>query len=272
MAGSVLTLAVPLERWRKGPAPRGSGPSIVKSLGQVAEIGGLGLGKLGAEALVPRRRLGELARYGMTADAGLIRRHRDSRRLALLATVLDLEAKSVDDTLELLDLVMSAELVNKARTASDKDKARRHPRLARASARLAVAVEALFDSDGWGGAGTEPRVSQVWEAIEAVVSRAELRIALELVNESVPPPGAPDPDDWRAELPGRYQTVAGFLKMLPAVIAFGATAEGAPVLDAMRTRPWAVRWSARAVSSAASRPRRFISYTVRMTRQCGAGT
>src|SRR3954468_9808592 len=36
-----------------------------------------------------------------------------------------------------------------------------------------------------------------------------------------------------------------------------------------RMRPWAVRWSASAVSSAASRPSRFISYTVKMTRQCG---
>jgi hypothetical protein len=31
--------------------------------------------------------------------------------------------------------------------------------------------------------------------------------------------------------------VAGFLKMLPAVISFGATAEGAPVLAAMRALP-----------------------------------
>lgn len=37
-----------------------------------------------------------------------------------------------------------------------------------------------------------------------------------------------------------------------------------------RTRPWAVRWSASAVRSAASRPRRFISYTMKMTRQRGA--
>lgn len=37
-----------------------------------------------------------------------------------------------------------------------------------------------------------------------------------------------------------------------------------------RMRPWAVRWSASAVSSAASRPSRIISYTVKMTRQCGA--
>ena len=35
-----------------------------------------------------------------------------------------LEAKSVDDALEMLDLLMSAELVGRARTASDKDKAR----------------------------------------------------------------------------------------------------------------------------------------------------
>jgi hypothetical protein len=155
----------------------------------------------------------------------------------LLATVRHLEARSVDDALELLDLLMSAELMNKAQREADKDKVRKHPRLARASARLAVAVEALFESDGWGGPGDEPRVSQVWEAIEAVISRAELRAALALVSETVPPPGAEDPDDWRVQLTGRYPTVSGFLKMLPGVISFGATAEGAPVLAAMRALP-----------------------------------
>ena len=40
---------------------------------------------------------------------------------------------------------MSAELLGKAQRDADKDKARKHPRLARASARLAVAVGALFD-------------------------------------------------------------------------------------------------------------------------------
>ena len=44
---------------------------------------------------MPPRRLAELARYGMTADAWLIRRHPDDRRLAtLLATARHLEAKS----------------------------------------------------------------------------------------------------------------------------------------------------------------------------------
>jgi len=88
----------------------------------------------------------------MSADASLIRRHGDGRRLAtLLATVRLLEAKSVDDTLELLDLLMATELLNKAHTAADKDKVRKHPKLAKASARLAVAVEALFEAEGWGG-------------------------------------------------------------------------------------------------------------------------
>ena len=89
----------------------------------MAEIQGLGLAGLGAEAVVPPRRLGELARYGMTADAWLLRRHPDDRRLAtLLATARYLEAKSVDDALELLDLLMSAALLNKAQREADRDK------------------------------------------------------------------------------------------------------------------------------------------------------
>ncbi|WP_308016308.1 hypothetical protein [Nonomuraea aurantiaca] len=141
----------------------------------MSEIEGLELADLGAEALVPPRRLGELAKYGMRADASALRRHPDGRRLAtLLATVRHLEGKSVDDALELLDLLMATELVNKAQNASNKEKVRKHPKLAKSAARLAVAVEALFASDGWGGPEEEPRVAEVWEAIEAVMSRAAL--------------------------------------------------------------------------------------------------
>ncbi|WP_440107909.1 Tn3 family transposase, partial [Streptosporangium sp. H16] len=227
-----------LERWRKGVTPRASGPTIIKALDQVCEIDGLELAELGAEALVPQRRLGELAKYGMRADASALRRHGDGRRLAtLLATVRHLEGKSVDDTLELLDLLMATELVNKAQNASNKEKHPKHPKLAKASARLAVAVQALFESDGWGGEDEEVRVAEVWEAIETVISRADLRAALVLVNDSVPPADAADPDDWRTELVGRHTTVSGFLKVLPEVITFGANAEGAPVLKAMKAVP-----------------------------------
>jgi hypothetical protein len=113
---------------------RASGPTIIKALDQVSEIGGLELAELGTEALVPPRRLGELAKYGMRADASALRRHPDGRRLAtLLATVRHLEGKSVDDTLELLDLLMATELVNKVQTASNKEKVRKHPKLAKSA-------------------------------------------------------------------------------------------------------------------------------------------
>ncbi|WP_304523680.1 DUF4158 domain-containing protein [Actinocorallia sp. API 0066] len=213
-----------LERWRKGVVPRASGPSVIKALDQVSEIGALDLAGLGAEGLVPPRRLGELARYGMRADASALRRH--------------LEGKSVDNALGLLDLLMATELVNKAQNASNKEKVRKHPR-------LAVAVEALLEAEGWGGPDEEVRVEQVWEAIEAVVSRAELRAALVLVNESVPPADAADPDDWRAELVGRYTTVSGFLKLLPQVICFGANVEGTAVLEAMNALPDLINYRSR---------------------------
>ena len=250
-----------LGRWRKGPPPRGSGPTMIKALDQIADVMGLGMGDLGAEDLVPPRRLGELAKYGMSADASQIRRHPDGRRMAtLLATVRLLEAKSVDHTLELLDLLMATELLNKAQTAANKEKVRKHPKLAKASARLAVAVEALFESDGWGDSEEDVHVAAVWEAIEAVVSRSELRAALVLVKENVPPADASDPDDWRKELLGRYTTVSGFLKVLPKVISFGANAEGAAVLAAMEMLPDVLTYRSRLPAPLI--PARMIDATV----------
>jgi len=126
----------PLERWRRGPV-KASGLNMVKALDRVSQITGTGFGRLDLESAVPARRLTELARYGMTASATQIRRHPSSRRLAtLLSTVVHLESKATDDALELLDLLMATELLGKAERDSDKDKVRRHPRLARASAKL----------------------------------------------------------------------------------------------------------------------------------------
>jgi hypothetical protein len=72
-------------------------------------------------------------------------------------------------------------------------------------------------SRGWGGPDGKVQVNQVWEAIEEVTSRTELRAALVLVNESVGPADAADSDDWRSELVGRYTTVSGFSEVLGQV-------------------------------------------------------
>lgn len=135
-----------LERWRKGPAVP-SGRNLERALRRAEEILGAGLGGLPMPG-VPHRRMVDLARYGMAAKASALRRHGPSRKLAtLLATVVYLEAKSIDDCLELLDLLMVTELLGKAERETVRERARRHPRLVRHSATLAAAVEVLFEVD-----------------------------------------------------------------------------------------------------------------------------
>ncbi|HEY7816538.1 MAG TPA: hypothetical protein VIC62_25055 [Nakamurella sp.] len=77
----------------------------------------------------------------------------------------------------------------------------------------------------------------MWDAIEDVVSRAELRAAVASLSQVLPPPDA-DPDgEWRAKLVERLAAVRGFVPLLCRSIDFGATAEAAPVLAAVAALP-----------------------------------
>ena len=87
----------------------------------------------------------------MGADVAQLKRHGDQRRMAtLVATVTQLEATATDDALELLELLMATELAGKARQEADKETVKRHPRLARASAMLAVVAQVLLEARDWG--------------------------------------------------------------------------------------------------------------------------
>lgn len=77
-----------------------------------------------------------------------------------------------------------------------------------------MAVEILLEADGW---GETVSLAEVWEAIDAVVPRAELRAAVTTITGMVLPPDADDDGDWQAELGRRIVTVSGFLKMLVAL-------------------------------------------------------
>ena len=122
-----------LERWRKGPAEP-TGRNLERALNRRREIHGVGVRAAGPARAVPRRRVVELARL---RDVGPAPRRcggiGTERRLAtLVATVAYLEARSIDDCLELLDLMMMTELLGKAEAAAGKERARQHPALARA--------------------------------------------------------------------------------------------------------------------------------------------
>ena len=223
-----------LERWRKGPTDP-TGKSLRLSLRRVAQIHALGIDGSRVRALVPARRLVDLARYGMAAKAPRLRRHPPARRVAtLLATVVQLQAASIDDCLELFDLLMVTELLAKAERETDKQRAREHPKLARASVKLAAAVRMVLDASA---SGTPVDFEDVWQQIERVVPRRELRAAVETVEQLVPFIDEDDEGEIRKRLAERIRLVSGFLRELTEVIEFGATPEGMPVLDEMRRLP-----------------------------------
>ena len=225
-----------LDQLCKGPTRR-SGQEMVRALDRVSEVFGLGLGQMDLSAF-PTRRITEMARYGLSGKATLLRRHGSERRLAtLVATVVQLQARTVDDALELLDLLMTTRLLAQAERKSVKEKVRRLPRLSAESAKLAAAVSVLLEAAPAREDAEGVNLAQVWERIERLVPRGELAAALRALEELLPAPDSDEDEAWRAELVNRYASVRGFLPMLCEVIAFDATVEGAAVLEAMRALP-----------------------------------
>ncbi len=230
------------------PPVRVSGPAMVDALQRASEILGLGFVEVDTE-VVPPRRLAELSRYGVQGKASLLRRHGDSRRAAtLLATVVYLQTRAVDDALDLLDVLIASKLLARAERESAKEKLRTLPKLGKASAKLAAALGVLLEVTGAhdglaeqaadDGDTIEPvSLAQVWAEIEAVVPRAELAEALVAVVELAGPLDSDADEAWRAELVKRFVTVRPFLPLLCEVIRFGAAPDGQRVLAALRDLP-----------------------------------
>lgn len=233
-----------LDRLRRGPV-RVSGPQMSRALERAAEIAALGVGEVDVSG-VPPRRLAELSRYGVDGKASLLRRHGASRRQAtLLATAVYLTTRAVDDALDLLEVLISTKLLARAERETAKAKMKTLPKVERASAKLAAAMQVLLETtteqvDTGTGEVFPPAadtVEAVWERIEAVVPRRELAAAIAAITELAPPLDSDADEAWRAQLVTRFPTVRPFLVRLTTVVDFGATPEGAPVLAALRTLP-----------------------------------
>ncbi|MDT8913481.1 Tn3 family transposase [Amycolatopsis sp. PS_44_ISF1] len=238
----------PLDALRRPPT-RVSGPAMVAALERAGEILGLGLGEVDA-SVVPPRRLAELSRYGMEGKATLLRRHPEGRRLAtLLATVVYLQTRAVDDALDLLDVLITSKLLARAERESAKQKVKTWPKLGKASIRLAAVVGVLLEATSATeeiaqGVAYEVDVafepvslSQVWEQIEAVVPRAQISQALADIGALAGPADEDADAAWRGELVKRYPTVRPFLPLLCQVIRFGAAPDGEAVLRALKALP-----------------------------------
>jgi len=103
----VATLVTPegarfseLERLRRPPT-RTTGTAFARSLERVDEIGAFQLGRVRLSQ-VPPNRLAALARYGLGSKAASLERAEEPKRTAMLTAVMrHLEAKAIDEALDL---------------------------------------------------------------------------------------------------------------------------------------------------------------------------
>lgn len=154
-----------LERLRTPPM-RVSGTAMTAALERAKEVQGLGA-HLVPTSVVPAARMSGLARYGMGSKAPTLRDLEESRKTAtLLATVQHLETATVDDALDLLDVLMSSRLLSRAERVGKEEKLRSLPRLRRAAGRVAKAVGVLLETAPATDTGELVSVVDAWSAIE----------------------------------------------------------------------------------------------------------
>jgi hypothetical protein len=135
--------------------------------------------------------------------------------------------------LELFDVVMTTQLLARAQRQSAKDQAKRYPRVSREAGKLAAAVEVLLTATE---AEQDMPIDRIWDLIEDVVPRAELRAAVALIHE-VAPPGLDPEQEWQVALCARFPVAKKFVRALAETIEFGATADAASVLIALKGLP-----------------------------------
>lgn len=228
-----------LERLRTPPV-KVSGTAMAAALERAKEIRGLGAHAVDTGG-VPAVRMAGLARYGMGSKAPTLRDLEDSCKSAtLLATVRHLESASVDDALDLLDILMASRLLSRADRLGKEEKLKALPKLRRAVGRVAKAVEVLLDTEPATALGEVVSVLDAWSAIEKVVPRDKLAEALTLIAECVPDGDGDEDAEWRAALTTRYGTVRGFIRLLVDVVDFGAVEAGAPVVRALKGLPYLI--------------------------------
>ncbi|MFF8958679.1 Tn3 family transposase [Streptomyces sp. NPDC014894] len=225
-----------LERLRTPPM-RVSGTAMTAALERAKEVQGLGA-HLVPTSVVPAARMSGLARYGMGSKAPTLRDLEETRKTAtLLATVQHLETATVDDALDLLDVLMSSRLLSRAERMGNEEKLKSLPMLRRAAGRVAKAVGVLLETAPATDTGELVSVVDAWSAIEKVVPREKLAEALAIIAEVVPDEEGDEDAEWRAALATRYSTVRGFIRLLVDVVDFGAVQAGAPVVTALKQLP-----------------------------------
>ncbi|MFF3333730.1 Tn3 family transposase [Streptomyces sp. NPDC002888] len=243
-ADLVATLVTPeggryseLERLRRPPT-RTTGTAFARSLERVDEIGAFQLGRLKLSQIPPNR-LAALARYGLGSKAASLERAAEPKRTAMLTAVMrHLEAKAIDEALDLFSVLMATRLISTAKRATDKERLSMLPQLEKASRTLARAAKVLFgELELVESHGTDLDAAALWRAVEEVAPRAVVMSAAALVVSLVPEDEDSAAVAMRAALATRYNTVRPFLSLLGESKALDAATGGKRVLAGVKRLP-----------------------------------
>lgn len=173
------------------------------------------------------------------AEGPKLERTSEPKRTAMLTAVMrHLEAKAIDDALDLFELLMATRLINRAKLATDKERLSTLPQLERA-ARITARVSKVFieELELLEETGCDPDVAALWRALEEIAPRAELSSAAATVVSLVPEDDDSAESAMRSALALRDNTVRPFLSLLGESSMLGAATGGRRVLTGVQRLP-----------------------------------
>ncbi|GGW28958.1 hypothetical protein GCM10010340_03250 [Streptomyces griseoloalbus] len=226
-----------LERLRRPPT-RTTGTAFARALERVDEIGAYRLGRLRLSQIPPNR-MAALARYALGSKAALLERAAEPKRTAMLTAVMrHLEAKAIDEALDLFQVLMATRLLNTAKRKTEKERLSTLPQLEKASRVLARAAKVLFEElELVEEQEADLDVAALWAAVEEVAPRAAVMSAAATVVTLVPEDENSADVAMRAALANRYATVRPFLALLGESNTLDAASAGKRVLAGVRGLP-----------------------------------
>lgn len=182
---------------------------------------GESLGEEDTRTVSPPARLRTLARYAATTWAPNIARMPYERRMAtLVAFACIFETASLDDALDVLDLLIT-EIATRARLLGQKKRMRTLRDLDKTALDLREVGVLVLDN--------VIADDELRERIFRRVPEARLQAAIDAVDNLARPPG----NNYQQELIDRYKKVRRFLPSLLKTVTFKAAPSGKPLLQAL---------------------------------------
>lgn len=201
----------------KNGSTRISSSGLVQALQRYKFIRALGIDQINF-GNIPKTKINHLARYVTIAWAPSIARMTDDRRIAvLLAFAYVYETKALDDTLDLLDMLLT-EITAKAKRIGEKKRIRSLGDLDKAALRLSDFGDLFIQHEN---------NSNLTELIYKAMTKDAIADAVAIIRKIA----KPNHDKYYDELLEQYNTVRRFLPTLLKTIQFKATKEGKPAQE-----------------------------------------